>query len=97
MFPNWVAAGLAICEDQSFPTKFVRAIMVRGMRGSEIILRSPFPIPLTIIPLTPLLFFVFHAHHRFGCDSAALGLCSANSENSSFSAKLLPRKNAKNA
>jgi hypothetical protein len=48
--------------------------MVRGMIGSEIISRSPFPIPLTIIPLTPLRFFVFHTRHRLGCGSAALGL-----------------------
>jgi hypothetical protein len=74
--PNFLELGcgwLAICENQSFSTKFVRGIMVRGMRGSEIILRSPFPIPLTIIPLTPLRFSVFQAHHRLGCGSAALG------------------------
>ena len=56
--PNFLELGcgwLAICENQSFSTKFVRGIMVRGMMGNGLILRAPFPIPLTLISLTKIL------------------------------------------
>jgi hypothetical protein len=33
----------------------VRGIMVRGMMGNGLILRAPFPIPLTLISLTKIL------------------------------------------
>jgi hypothetical protein len=42
----------AIYQNQSFSTKFARGIMVTGMIGSSMTLRVPFPISLTIIPLT---------------------------------------------